>query len=87
MFNEIPLIVRAVAFSKHKFKALSPSHLFCSETDLVQCNPDTLLKLAQNRPDEMNYCPQVNLVHLVAHEHLVHVACHDRTWMQTQQWT
>jgi hypothetical protein len=70
MFNEIPLIVRAVAFSKHKFKAASS--FFCSETDLVRCNLDTLLKLAQNRPDEMSYCTQVNLVHWVAHEHLVH---------------
>ncbi len=70
MFNEIPLIVRAVALSKHKFKALS--YYFCSKTDLVQYYLDTLLKLEQNHPNEMNYCTQVNLVHWVTHENLVH---------------
>ncbi len=67
MFNEIPLIISAVVLSEHKFKALSL--YFCSEADLVQ---RYLFNLAQNRPDEMHYCTQVNLVHWVAHENLVH---------------
>jgi hypothetical protein len=64
------LIVKAVAFSEHKFKALS--YFFCSEADLVQRYLDTLFKLAQDRPNKINYCTQVNLVHWIAHEHLVH---------------
>ncbi len=35
-------------------------------------------KLAQNRPDEMHYCTQLNLVHWVGHKHLVTILVHTK---------
>ena len=82
----IPLSLSSLPTRQHVFEPFL--QLGCSPPLDIQDQLNTLQKSSQNCPDECHYDTQINGMHAIAHEHLVHTeVCYHSESIENQMRT